>query len=227
MPLLLDIPYRDKDEAKLLGARWNPNLKKWYAPRKADYVKFYKWLLQDDNTTDIICDNIYIVESQRECFKCHKITKVICLGIDSFLIIINADNKEDFPHIYEKISGIIISPLLCETLPNSLIEYLHDKYKYYFDYSKTIDDVYYANHCQHCGTIQGNNFLFSRYVKDAPFYINEKEKAKKLIIYKAKLKYDLIANIDIRELYMEQNINMAISEFIEGYSTIINTDLIF
>ena len=29
----LDVPYRDKDEAKAQGARWDPAAKRWYAPR--------------------------------------------------------------------------------------------------------------------------------------------------------------------------------------------------
>ena len=30
MSLIIDVPYAEKDEAKSLGAKWNPNLKKWY-----------------------------------------------------------------------------------------------------------------------------------------------------------------------------------------------------
>lgn len=30
----LDVPYRDKDEAKACGARWDPSEKRWYAPRE-------------------------------------------------------------------------------------------------------------------------------------------------------------------------------------------------
>jgi hypothetical protein len=29
----LDVPYSEKDEAKALGARWDPGTKRWYAPR--------------------------------------------------------------------------------------------------------------------------------------------------------------------------------------------------
>lgn len=40
MSLLLDVPYSEKDEAKKLGARWNPELKKWYVEDKKNYAKF-------------------------------------------------------------------------------------------------------------------------------------------------------------------------------------------
>lgn len=42
MGLLLNVPYAEKDEAKALGARWNPEIKKWYAPSPYKYPNFYK-----------------------------------------------------------------------------------------------------------------------------------------------------------------------------------------
>ena len=39
----LDVPYPDKDEAKKLGARWNPEAKKWYC-KDCDAGEFKKWL---------------------------------------------------------------------------------------------------------------------------------------------------------------------------------------
>lgn len=32
MTAILNVPYKDKDKAKELGAKWNPDLKKWMAP---------------------------------------------------------------------------------------------------------------------------------------------------------------------------------------------------
>jgi hypothetical protein len=29
----LDVPYSEKDEAKKLGARWDPKAKSWYVPK--------------------------------------------------------------------------------------------------------------------------------------------------------------------------------------------------
>ena len=30
--VFLDVPYEEKDEAKRLGARWNPGEREWYVP---------------------------------------------------------------------------------------------------------------------------------------------------------------------------------------------------
>lgn len=47
--LFLDVPYKEKDEAKLLGARWNPEMKKWYVEKRFDYPKFAKWILKGED----------------------------------------------------------------------------------------------------------------------------------------------------------------------------------
>lgn len=40
----LSVPYRDKNEAKSLGARWDKEAKSWYAPVGADLNKFEKFM---------------------------------------------------------------------------------------------------------------------------------------------------------------------------------------
>ena len=69
MSLLLNVPYAEKDEAKSLGARWNPELKKWYVADKKDYHKFTKWY-KDKNANLIVMDHLYIVVGKQNCFKC-------------------------------------------------------------------------------------------------------------------------------------------------------------
>jgi len=40
----LNVPFKEKDEAKALGARWNPAGKYWYVPAGTDTAAFAKWL---------------------------------------------------------------------------------------------------------------------------------------------------------------------------------------
>lgn len=42
--LLIDVPFAEKDAAKALGARWNPEAKKWFVPEGVDQEKFRKWI---------------------------------------------------------------------------------------------------------------------------------------------------------------------------------------
>jgi cell division septation protein DedD len=41
---VLKVPYAEKDEAKQLGARWDPKRKKWYVPAGVDAAPFERWL---------------------------------------------------------------------------------------------------------------------------------------------------------------------------------------
>lgn len=44
MITFLNVPYAEKDEARALGARWNPGRKRWYVPDGAAPEAFQKWL---------------------------------------------------------------------------------------------------------------------------------------------------------------------------------------
>ena len=39
----IDCPFEEKNEAKALGAKWDPDKKKWYYTGDMDPVKFKKW----------------------------------------------------------------------------------------------------------------------------------------------------------------------------------------
>jgi hypothetical protein len=39
----LNVPYAEKDEARALGARWNPVRKRWYVPPGVAVEPFEKW----------------------------------------------------------------------------------------------------------------------------------------------------------------------------------------
>lgn len=40
----LNVPFKEKDEAKSFGARWNPDGKHWYIPIGVEEAPFAKWL---------------------------------------------------------------------------------------------------------------------------------------------------------------------------------------
>lgn len=44
MITFLKVPYSEKDEAKKLGARWNPEKKSWYVENVNNLLLFKKWL---------------------------------------------------------------------------------------------------------------------------------------------------------------------------------------
>jgi hypothetical protein len=40
---VLNVPFAEKDEAKQLGARWDPKRRKWYVPAGVDAAPFSRW----------------------------------------------------------------------------------------------------------------------------------------------------------------------------------------
>lgn len=42
--VVLDVPFAEKEAAKRLGARWDPDLRKWFVPRGLDARKFDRWV---------------------------------------------------------------------------------------------------------------------------------------------------------------------------------------
>jgi hypothetical protein len=43
----LNVPYAEKDQARELGARWNPARKRWYVPPGVALDPFERWLAKD------------------------------------------------------------------------------------------------------------------------------------------------------------------------------------
>ena len=41
--IYINVPYKDKDVAKILGARYDGEKKKWYIPKGVDSKLFTKW----------------------------------------------------------------------------------------------------------------------------------------------------------------------------------------
>ncbi len=40
----LNVPFEEKNEAKMLGAWWDPNEKRWFVPNGKDTSPFRRWL---------------------------------------------------------------------------------------------------------------------------------------------------------------------------------------
>lgn len=184
--LLLNVPYEEKDEAKSLGARWNPELKKWYVERKENYHKFKKWISRLDSFV-VVCDYIYIVEGVKKCFRCGKDTRVVAFGIEDCIEFGEDTAEEGF---YEDFEGIINIASSINPMPKVLEECLTEVYNYSYRYSKTVKHSYWANGCDNCDMIQGNFYLFNEV--DSPFFITNPQDAHNLTIYKIPLKYDMV-----------------------------------
>lgn len=49
--IYLNVPFREKNEAKALGAKWDRAQQSWFIPAGAELTKFAKWISQPENST--------------------------------------------------------------------------------------------------------------------------------------------------------------------------------
>ena len=224
MKLHLNVPYKEKDEAKSLGAKWDAHLKKWYidiAPKH--YVNFAKWILKDHDEVIIASEYLYVIEGKQRCWKCHRPTIVIGLGISEFTCIYGDIDQPQ----YELNDGDELHLAWAsqeEDIPPKLLKYLKEHYPVKTNYSKTLDSECFANHCEHCHSLQGNWFLFDEIT--SPLSSDVEGKALENRISKLKVKCipiedDLQLNWDV---YFGYN-DYAYFEYAKLETVVLSSDL--
>ncbi len=145
----LDVPFRDKDIVKSLGARWNPKAKKWCVPAGVDLTAFKKWLPKTENDRDKwALAPIYLVESTAGCWQCDRSVPVITLLSEGV----------EFKSGEKPLTEICVFDYI-RFIPLKLEKFLAKRFSNYFkDYSSTTHDFYFMNHC-FCGAHLGDFYL--------------------------------------------------------------------
>ncbi len=189
--LLLNVPYSEKDEAKALGARWDPERKRWYVKNKQDYPKFAKWI--NEQGSIVACDAIYILEGRQICFKCGKETRVIGFGLENFYDFEGSPYEDDISATYWSDVIRIAGPIF--PIPDPILKYLQEKYNYKERYSSTTGESHINNCCDNCDVLQGDFYLFNEV--DSPFFIDSIEKVENLKIYKIPLSRDIVIDANV------------------------------
>ncbi len=48
--IYLSLPFKEKDEAKKFGAKWDPAVKKWYITENINTDNFTKWFIKNNDS---------------------------------------------------------------------------------------------------------------------------------------------------------------------------------
>lgn len=170
--VFLDVPYQDKDEAKRLGAKWDPKERRWYVPEGRSLELFTQWLPvpREDSGVQISAP-IYVVESASFCWSCGRETPVIALAVEQL------DGEE------QETDGEDSCLFLLNTvadLPGELADLLGQKYSFFRKrYSQTAGTRYFTNHCA-CGAPLGDFFLHSE--PGGAFFPTSPEEVEKIVL---------------------------------------------
>lgn len=170
MPLKINVAYSEKDIAKSKGAFWDIESKTWFVPDHKDINDFMQWI--DTTKISVIAKSpVLIALNSRECYRCTKNTAVISLASDNFYCL-SDDGDENDKWFWADGFSFFSMPIFIEKEFANIISRLFPNYK--IGYSKTIEGSYWANHCEHCGALQGDFHLHSE-PGGAFFPLNEQE----------------------------------------------------
>ena len=156
MPIKINVPYPERDEARKLGARWNSDKKSWFIPDSiTDINVFQKWLPKQQGY--LVKRPYTLLKARRICWKCSQETSLIALAAKSFYALEFPDDGDDI-WIYREDPVIFYG---IEGLEPDLTNLLTEKFPFFrYTFSQTIQAKYWANTCIHCKALQGDNYNF-------------------------------------------------------------------
>lgn len=196
----LNVPYKEKEEAKALGAKWDYTKKTWYVIDPPNIKSLSKWLPNTTESLIELCLPIYLIVSDEKCYRCSISAPVYSLAAT------NVKNNND-----KLINHFTILNYI-EDLPQTLISLLKPiSDSYYKSFSKTTKSKYYNNHCIHCQTMFGDFFMHCE--PNGAFFPTSVTAAKKISLIELPLQASqkLVSNYRVEEI-----------EFINKYSDKLN-----
>lgn len=185
-PTYLAVPFAEKDAAKALGARWNPEVKSWFVPEHMSTAPFSRWLPTDVSEGAVVPPRASAVavtsapgrSDDHDDDDGGVLGRDSCTGkatLESPIFIAESETncwrcRRQTPVIAVAASRVItegmerieeltlISNLI--SIPRDLANVMAGRWPNYKPaYSKTGGGRYVMNHCAHCGAKLGDHFL--------------------------------------------------------------------
>lgn len=168
----LEVPYRERELARRLGARWDSQRRVWYVVGGKDLTRFKDWLPRAPHVNHRSASYV-LLESQRVCWQCRQLTRVFGFALPGGHEALEA-RDDDSCADGEPESGVrwvtqrdatvlsYISHLSASAL--SRMEWLTPRYRK--DFSAATRSRYYMNHCEGCDSKLGDFDTVDEY--DAP-----------------------------------------------------------
>jgi hypothetical protein len=180
--IYLKVHFKEKDEAKKLGAKWDNLEKLWFITGDNINLDIFKFLPVYN-----IYAPIYLIESFTVCWKCSSPTPVYAFQADSYIDLYDlglipeevdeGEDKETIKSIVKneinsiKKTNYIDRPIILSDFDihcnKKISEFMTNYSSYRQGYSHTLKSNCFANFCVHCNSLQGNFFLHNE--PDSPF----------------------------------------------------------
>lgn len=159
--IYLNVPFRDKDDAKHRGAKWDAQKKAWYvfSNSESDLTPFSSWGFSEPRYI-LRSPYYYVAQTTVTCFRkrCGETTR-------AYSILLPAE-CEMWQQLNDDGTGWWF-PWECPTFVSYAMgfsEITVDVLRqlaptYHPSFSKTAKDTYWINHCEHCRANQGDWYL--------------------------------------------------------------------
>jgi hypothetical protein len=157
----LQVPMTEKDAAKHLGARWDPQNKTWYVPNGVDAKPLQKWIAVPESP-NIRAEQWYLATAIRECWRCHVSSRVygIVLPEGHEVWVVEDDPNDDSWERSELPTILSYVADVAQPIANCLRAIAP---RYRIDYSQTTQSFYWMNHCEHCEAKLGDFETFQEH----------------------------------------------------------------
>lgn len=162
----LRVPFPEKEAARRLGARWDPQQKLWYVPESLDVASFSQWLPKPFQP-NIRARGYFLATGTRSCWRCQALTRVFAIRLPAgYEALIVADDPDD-DRWQEGAEPTILSYVadLAESVAARLPG-LAPRYR--VEFSQTTQSFYWMNHCEHCEAKLGDFETIQEF--DSPFH---------------------------------------------------------
>jgi hypothetical protein len=149
----LNVSFRDKDQAKALGARWDPGRKLWYVPNNVDSSPFSRWIPAAESP-NIRAPSYFLAEATRTCWRCQARSRVFGIFLpDHETLYVDDDPADDHWESTDAPAILSYVTFLADPAPMRL-KSLAPNYR--TDFSQTTQSFYWMNHCDRCGAKLGD-----------------------------------------------------------------------
>lgn len=144
--MYLDVPFREKDHAKSLGACWDRQSRLWYVPSGLGLLPFSKWLPVSPSPDDPL---LAIVGLPRPCWKCGEPTMAV--------VACKEDGHEHLVFADSEVLQILASQISVRELSAVGAGPLRPRF------SHTMGRSSWSNGCVACGALLGGFPLYEEF----------------------------------------------------------------
>lgn len=159
MKLKLNVSFKDNEQVKNLGAKWDWARRIWYIELPKEFDCFSEWIdesvLVPENYKNNVIDNlnddgtVTLFTEIRENYPCYNCGK----GMDIIQLFPKKPKNMEFTKSYEY--------TMIFTRPYSFVAFAKSQnIKMRFQSTKVIKEPYAIHVCPYCGSVQGDNFIF-------------------------------------------------------------------